>query len=219
MVRRLLFGAVVMAALTLGGQSARAGDFAIGGGLSTLGIGIHGAAEINDFLALRLNANYGSIDLSGNYGGISYDNEITLLSAGLLLDVYPFGISPVGGGFVISGGAYYNANEMEFVATPTGTIDVGGTNFSVGSLRTDVEFNELAPFIAIGWDGSFHSIVPMSFFVRAGVLFQGAPDVTLTATGGAIPSSNLRREEQQIADDLGIFEFYPVLEVGIIVRF
>lgn len=217
-MRKLLFSAAVFAAITLGGSSARA-DVALGAGISTLGVGGHGALEINDFLALRLNANFGAFDFSGDYGGIDYDTEVDLLTAGLLVDVHPFGISPVGGGFVITGGAYYNGNELSLTATPATPVDIGGQNFSVGSINTDVEFQEFAPYLSLGYDGTFHSIVPVSFFAKAGVLFQGAPDVTVTTRGGGVPNANLRREAQQIEDDLSAFEFYPVLSLGITIAF
>jgi hypothetical protein len=219
MVRRFIFVLAALAALTLGAPSARA-DFAVGAGISTLGVGGHGAVEINDFLVLRLNANFGSFDLGVDTAGIDYDAETDLLTAGLLVDVHPFGISPIGDGFVITAGAYYNANEMTFTASPTGTVSIGDNTYNIAAIQTDIEFSEFAPFLSLGYDGTFHTLaIPVAFFIKAGVLFQGAPDVTVRTVGGGVSKSDLNKEARQIEDDLAAFEYYPVLSLGITISF
>lgn len=218
-MRTTLAALVILLGLFGSPDSAKA-DVAIGAGISTLGVGGHGAVEINDFLVLRLNANFGSFDLSGDYGGIEYDNEINFLTAGLLVDVHPFGVSPIGDGFVITAGAYYNANEMTFTASPTGTVVIGDNTYNIAAVQTDVEFSEFAPFISLGYDGTFHTLViPVAFFIKAGVLFQGAPDVTVRTVGGGVSKSDLNKEAQQIEDDLAVFEYYPVLSLGVTISF
>lgn len=217
-MRKLLFSAAVLVAITLGGSSARA-DFALGAGIGTLGVGGHAAYEINDFLALRLNANFGAFDTGFNASGIDYDAEFDLLTAGLLLDVHPLGLSPVGDGFVITGGAYYNANEMTFTATPSTSVSIGGNTYNVNAIQTDIEFRQFAPMLALGYDGTFHSMIPVSFFFRAGVLFQGTPDVTVRARGGGVSKADLNAEAAQIQDDLTVFKFYPLLSLGVTIAF
>lgn len=221
MFRKISFTLAVFTGLAA--TPAAADGLAVGGSVGTLGLGVHAAKEVNSFLALRVNANAGQFNVPGgglyatSFGGISYDVEGDLKNIGLLADFHPLGLSPIGDGFVVTGGIYYNKNEFE---ATTGIIsaNVGTFNGSV-ELVGNISFDEFAPYLAVGYDGTFHSILPVAFFARAGVLFQGSPSVSLVDKQSNVPQGDLAAEAAQIEGDLSNYEYYPVISVGLTVSF
>lgn len=207
------------------------GDIAVGAGVGTLGYGVHVATSMTDFVAIRFNANFGEMDVPGaeligsSFAGIEYDVDANFQTYGLIADFHPLALSPIGGGFVLSGGVYYNKNEFDFTATPTFNVDVGGATFTpadgriIGQMTFDSEW---APYVGFGYDGTFQGIVPVSFFFTGGVLFQGSPNMNLTTTSATFNSNfgpELQAEAQQIEDDASSLEYYPVVSMGITVSF
>jgi len=202
---------------------ARADGIAVGAGVSTLGFGIHAATEINSFLALRLNGNFGDFDvpdfglLGSNLGGLDYDIDAKMQTIGLLADFHPLGLSPIGGGFVLTGGVYYSKNEFEFT-TDGANIPVGGGTVT-GRLVSTMSFDqEYAPYVGLGYDGTFQGILPVSIFATAGVLFQGSPSVTSSVIG-TCTGCNLVVEASELAADASDFEYYPVVALGMTISF
>ena len=108
-----------------------------------------------------------------------------------------------------------------------GEFDIGDRTFTVaevGTLTGDLGFNEVAPYAGIGWGNAVSKDGRWAFMVDVGVLFQGRPDVALASTGGTLSddplrTDELRREEANLEDDLGLFRFYPVISLGIAYRF
>lgn len=202
-------------------------DIAVGAGVGTLGYGLHVATSMTDFVALRFNANFGEMDVPGaeligdSFGGIEYDVDASFGTYGLLLDFHPMALSPIGAGFVLSGGVYYNKNEFDFTAYPAANTSVGGETIGAGEkLIGNMSFDsEWAPYLGLGYDGTFQGIVPVSFFLTGGVMFQGSPSVSLTSTDGGLSQSALDAEAQQIEDDASSFEYYPVIAVGVTISF
>lgn len=226
-MRKILSAVTVLFGVTLAALPARA-DIAVGAGVGTLGYGVHASMEVNSFLALRANANFGNFDLPGlgglvssGLGGIDYNIGTSMSSYGLIADFHPLGISPIGDGIVLSGGMYYNNNEFDLTATaPAGTVVGGYTLLSSTSIITNMSFSKkFAPYAAIGYDGTFHTALPISFFATAGVLFQGGPSVSITTDNVLIPQADLDAEAAQIEADASNFEYYPVIAAGITIRF
>ena len=226
-MRKILSVFPVFCGLMLAGTPAQADGFAVGAGVSTLGYGVHVATEVNSFLALRLNGNFGDFDvpdyglLGSNLGGLDYDIDASMRSIGLLADFHPLGLSPIGGGFVLTGGMYYNQNEFDFTATaPAGTL-IGSTPIPAGtSVLAAMSFDrKYAPYAGLGYDGTFQGIVPVSFFATAGVLFQGGPSVVLTESSGLASPGDLAAEAAQIEDDASNYEYYPVVAIGVTISF
>ncbi|MDH3231201.1 MAG: hypothetical protein OEN55_15535 [Alphaproteobacteria bacterium] len=224
-MRKILAVLTVMPGLMLAGASAQADGIAVGAGVSTLGYGVHVATEVNSFLVLRLNGNFGDFDvpdfglLGGGLGGIDYDIDAKMRSVGLLADFHPLGLSPIGGGFVLTGGLYYNQNEFDFIADAPAGTDIGGATLPTSArVIANMSFDrKYAPYVGLGYDGTFQGVLPVSFFATAGVLFQGSPSVALTAPG--IPQGNLDAEARQIEDDASNYEYYPVVAVGLTISF
>ena len=223
-MRKILAVFPVLSGLVLAGAPAQADGIAVGAGISSLGYGVHVATEVNSFLAVRLNGNFGDFDvpdfglLGSSLGGIDYDIDASMRTVGLLADFHPLGLSPIGGGFVLTGGIYYNKNEFEFITEAAG-IDVGGGTLS-GRLVSTMTFDkQYAPYVGLGYDGTFQGILPVSIFATAGVLFQGSPSVTSSLVSGSCAGCNLALEASQLEDDASEFKYYPVIAVGLTISF
>ena len=118
---------------------------------------------------------------------------------------------------------FWNGNEVEFDAAPNAPVEFGGiilTPAQAGRIDGDVEFNEVAPFLGIGFDNTHQTDSRLSLYASFGVLYQGEPDVDLTVSGtaNALPgfAATLQREVDDIEDELERFaQFFPVATIGL----
>lgn len=211
------------AVLLLSGQAAQAQDVGLALRAGTLGLGGELTVGLSDRLNLR-GGGYGfGLDFNATEDDINYDFDLDLLSAGGYVDFHPFA-----GGFRLTGGVLYVGNDLFAQALPDdGEFDIGDRTFTVaevGTLTGDLGFNEVAPYAGIGWGNAVSKDGRWAFMVDVGVLFQGRPDVALASTGGTLSgdpllTDELRREEANLEDDLGLFRFYPVISLGVAYRF
>ncbi len=194
--------------------------FTLGPNISTLGLGAEIGYRFNDYIGLRAGANYWGEDFSHRYAGIDYDVDLTLLSGGAFVDIYPFRRV-----FRLTGGVRYNANQIDLSATPTTNVDIGGMTFTpaeVGTLDAEVDFRDVAPYAGIGFEGSILD-GRLVFGADLGVFFQGSPDIDMT-TNGLLASdptflAELESEVAAIEDDLDVLAFYPVIGFSATFRF
>ena len=230
-MRKIISIIAVSLGLITAAAPARA-DMAVGLGVGTLGYGVHAAVSMTDFIAIRFNANFGDMDVPGaeiigdSFGGIDYDVDASFATYGLIADFHPLALTPIGAGFVLSGGVYYNNNEFDFNADPATDVLIddqvfagAGSDRIIGKMSFDTEW---APYIGLGYDGTFQGFVPVSFFITGGVLFQGSPSVNLTTTNGAFNTTyadQLAAESAQLEDDASSFKYYPVLAMGVTISF
>lgn len=216
--------AAIIGLVSLAVPARAEGTLAVGAGVGTLGYGIHVGTEINDFIVLRANANFGEFDvpdmglLSSSLGGLDYDIDAEMGTYGLLVDFHPLGLSPIGSGLVLTGGVYYNANE--FVLTSDVVSADVGTDTITGRVVSTMSFDQkYAPYIGLGYDGTFQGIIPISFFMTGGVLFQGSPSVSVWESTGGVSQADLDAEAAQLEEDASSFEYYPVISIGMSISF
>jgi len=195
---------------------AAAADIGISAHGGTLGAGLDLAYGFKPNLTGRVGFNTLSIDEDFTEEGIDYSADLELESVHALADWHIFG-----GGFRLTGGAVFNNNAFDGSAS----IDAGdeiGDAFATGSgsLALDVEYDEVAPYLGIGWGNRARGWSGVSFAVDAGLMFQGSPDVDITESGNTgVDQSDLDKEEREVEDELDDFEIYPVLSAAIIFRF
>jgi hypothetical protein len=197
-------------------------DFAVGARAGTTGFGADAITSITPWLNLRASAGAFNYTYSDTYDDVSYDAELDLKLAGLLLDFHPFR-----GAFRISAGIYANGNNIGLDGTPTQSVQIGGLPFTpaqVGNITGTVEFPSSAPYLGIGWGNAVSKQNRFGVNFELGVLFQGSADVELQSNGGTLSNnpiltSQLEAEEQSIENDLSDFELYPVISMGLTYSF
>jgi hypothetical protein len=190
----------------------------------TLGAGVDVTVGMSESLGLRLQANTFSYEDDFTESDVDYSGDIDLKSAGLLLDWHPFS-----GVFRVSAGAYWNGNEATAVGRPTGgTYEINGQPYNatdIGSLNGRIDFESVAPYFGVGWASAPKSGRGMTFSFDLGVLYQGEPNVALTAVcGPTVPDCNtlqgdVAAEQASLQEDLSDYKFYPVVSFGIGYRF
>ncbi len=190
----------------------------------TLGVGIEVSTPISENLAIRFNINGASYSRSETEQEIDYDGDIDFFNAGLMLDYFPIEDSS----FRLSGGAYYNGNELSAIAKPrNGTYSLAGIEYDaelISSLNAGGDFDEFAPYIGLGW-GNNTSLEGFSFSLDVGVLVS-SPNVDLDVTRGAATDAewnliqkSAENEQDAIDDDYNDIAVYPVVMLGVTYRF
>ena len=174
---------LILSVLLISGTGcAHFGGLGIAGKVSTLGLG----GELTTKAVSNINARFGfntfSYDMDFSAEDVEYDLGLDFLSYSMLVDWHVFG-----GSFRISGGALINENEFSLDATPTApTTTIGDTEYTIGEigiLSGDITFENVAPYIGIGWGNAVAPTKKWGFTSDFGVAFTGAPDVGLSATG------------------------------------
>lgn len=203
---------------------AQASVFGIGvtGKVGTTGLGADVTVPlISNWLNLRAGYNFGGLSPSIAQAGIQYKTDVHFESIPILLDLHPFH-----GGFRVTGGVFYNKNDMDLSSIVDASTVGFGTGVGTTTLKANVSWsNEIAPYLGIGWgnaadDNTLDLPIAVGFSLDIGAFYQGSPDVLLTeSTGLVVPAADLAVERAQLENDLSGFKFYPVVTLGIHIRF
>ena len=188
--------------------------------VGTTGVGVEAGYDIGEMFGVRATGNFLPISHSITPSNITYDGDLRLLTLGLLGDAYLFNA-----GFRLTAGAFYDRNRLNITGTPNGAVTVGNTSYSPGQLGTlsgRVDFREVAPYAGLGY-ASNRGGHGWAFTADAGVMFAGAPRVTLASNGPAtlIPgfAANLETERQKIENDIDWLRYTPMVRLGVLYRF
>lgn len=222
---RVRDGAVLSAGFVviLACSSARAAfdEFAIGVKAGTLGLGGEITTDLIPQVNLRAGVQWLDFGFDAQLGDIDYRLDLNFLNPLVLVDWYPFD-----GSFRISGGVLFNGSDIQLEARSAQSIEIDGTTYSaaeIGTLRGDVEYRPVAPYIGIGWGNQLDKAGHWGLATDVGVAFTGSPDIDLSATGpiAADPTFQvqLADEEKDIQDELDAFKIYPVLSISLFYRF
>lgn len=195
-------------------------EFNTGIKIGTLGLGLDVSTPITDKLSARFNLNGASYSDTDTQNGNDYEGTLDLLTAGALVDYYPFENN-----FRLSGGVYYNGNGFTGNAKPSADrfVEINGVKYNmgdIGSVDSKIEFNKIAPFFGLGWGNDAHD-KGWGLTFDLGVMYHGQGEATLTPKRVAIIvdrvklDSDIQKEEDKINDDLSDFKLYPVLAIGV----
>jgi hypothetical protein len=209
-----LFPAVAMADGSLG---VRAG---------TLGLGVEFSYPISSRFGMRFSYDSYKYSRTFNSDNIDYDGEAKLKTGSVLADWYPFANN-----FRISVGPMYNGNKLGLTGVPTGgTFTIDGVTYTaaeVGTLKGQVDFKKYVPYAGIGYGRPIGSGLSLTFDL--GVVFQGSPTATLTATcGPAAPvgsptcnqiQSDVAAQQATANESLKDARYYPVVSLGLAYTF
>jgi hypothetical protein len=192
------------------------GGAALIGKIGTLGFGAELSVGISDNINARFGINGATYNHNATPTSQTYDYSLSMETASVLADWYPFASS-----FRTSGGLLYNNNQVSYSAIPTnGTYYINGVPYSTGqisSLKGNVSFNSISPYIGIGWGNPVKSGKGWGLVTDIGVIYQGSPTVDITATCSSFClnlQSNAEAERQQIQDDLNKYKWWPVISIG-----
>lgn len=188
---------------------------------------------INDVLQIRGALSSGmNLSETTSDTDIDYDVEADGGINRLALDYHPYG-----GTFFLSAG--YAVNNFKLKANGTsaasGTVEIGDTQYLIDSevnLNGKLDWESGATF-SMGWGHS--PAQGWGAMFEIGAIFTGAPDVSLSGTGLVEDASNpgtqldvsdspevqeaIRKEEDKIENDVGDYNFLPILQAGVTYRF
>ena len=201
--------------------SATAGDdLWLGFKAGTLGLGLEATWRPIPWLDLRAGINKYDYENNRTDAGIAYDSTLKLETYyGTVNFLFP--ISPLR----VTVGAFSNGNEFQMASLAAADYDIGNDNFlasEVGTLRSTTYFESVAPYLGVGFDFSIVGKVGLNLDI--GVLWQGAPSVSLTADGtlatdpgsaGVIFRDELAAEAMQLEAEFEDYKAYPVISLGV----
>ncbi len=205
---------------------------AISGSLGTTGLGVEWITPLNDTLRARVMLTYMGIDIDLDEQDVDYTAEFSSANIGAALEWHPFQT-----GFRVSAGLV--GTNFGFDLQSDGgqqSYNIGNATYS-GTLQLDgeVEFANVAPYLAIGWSSELDDY-GLYLGCELGVLYVGSPNLSLDASGQVVAAdinngrpinvannadfqADLERERQELEDDLQDFSFYPILTFNVGYRF
>jgi hypothetical protein len=213
-------GAAALAAiLALTAAPVVPADIGINPRASTLGVGAQLTWGVNDSVSIGFEANRFDKDINDSYGGINYRYGIDSNSFAVLGHWYPAG---KGGVFRFTGGLYRNDSKVNGTAALTSgsSYTIGNNTYTaaqIGTLTGTAAFDKNAPYVGIGWGGRPGERFGFTFDL--GAMYVGAPRVSLSTSGGVVTAADLEIERQQVENDFRSFKWFPLVAVGVYVRF
>jgi hypothetical protein len=213
------------------GLTAGAGAFAgpaAGVSVGTTGLGANVNIPVLPILGVRVGYSGFVYHHDINQTQVSYAGRLHFSEVSGLLDWYV-----LAGGFHLTGGVYGGNTRVDVNGRPhDGTYTIDGTTYNaaqVGTLSGQLKFgNSVKPYVGLGWGNPFRG-VPLTFTVDLGAIYGGSPSVSLTAHCGiaAPPGSSactqlqnsVAGERAQLASEVTVAKWYPVLNLGVSLRF
>jgi hypothetical protein len=216
--------------------------FALGGGVSPLGINLMTATNLNRYMNLRLTGNtfkYTVSNISTN--GFNVGAALNLASMGASVDIYPF---PNHGLRFSPGLLLYNSNA----ATATFTVQSGesftlddttyyssSTNPVTGSGAIGLNSQKPAFTLTTGWGNALRRNGHVSFPLEIGAAFIGTPSLNIILNSGqvcnaqgsncvnvatdATVQSNLQQQIAKYKNNLSPLKTFPIVSIGVAYSF
>ena len=190
-LRKLAFVLVALAA------SASAHSMGFGVRVGSTGLGLDLGFGLTDSLAFRVG--YAGFDGNRSFDeqDVHYDAKLKWSNASALLDWHFLG------NFRLTGGIVNANNRVDATGTPTGgTFTINDQPYpasDIGTLNAKTRLGKSAtPYLGIGYGNL--GTRGFSFYADLGVMFQGAPTVSLTGTCGAsLPAPQCAQLQADIA--------------------
>ena len=207
--------AVLLLGLMTAGTATAGDNLWLGLKAGTLGLGLEATWRPIPWLDLRAGGNAFDYDDSGSKAGVNYDATLELqtfyATANFLFPVSPLRVTV---------GAFSNGNELQMVSMDATSYTIGGVTYidptQVGTLRSTTYFEDVAPYLGVGFDFSIAGKVGLN--LDFGVLWQGEPSVTLTSSGSLASDQTfmdeLEAERQQLETEFEDYKAFPVISLG-----
>ena len=200
-----------MVAVALVAAAGSAQAFGLGARIGTTGIGADLGFGIVPTLGGRIGYSAGSFSTDVETTDANYDAKAKASNLNLLLDWSPLGPFRISAGFIA------NDNKIDINGTGNPGTALAGTTLA-GTVKPEKSF---APYLGIGygnvWTAGFN------FYFDLGIMFQGSPKVSLTATCApttppaqcAAAQNEVAAEQQRVQDKVDKYKYYPVANIGI----
>jgi hypothetical protein len=203
----LLLGTLVL-------QCAYAGEVYVPIGIPGIGAGY--AHPVNEYLAVRADfMTLGRRSKATEESGISYQGNIQVARAALLVDAFPFS-----GTFRVTGGLVANSYKLELDASGAGgSLTIGDRKYTTTAgdgINVLVKFPSTTPYLGIGWGHQTGSGWRFSADLGAAI---GKATVTATPRGNlaqqADIQANLDKELVDLRAGVGKVQAIPQISFGI----
>lgn len=190
----------------------------------TMGFGADlGTQIIQNTLDVRAGFTSYTYSRSGTYNKdgsvIPYNGQFQLSGIPVLLDWMPFH-----GAFRVTAGAFDNRTNFNLDATPVpgGTVIINGNAYpasTVGSFTGKVDYSRsVEPYLGIGWGNLAPRRHGFVYNVDLGVIFTGAPQVTLNAsnpTNNATLNADVASAQASAQANANSATMWPLIQVGV----
>ena len=195
------------------------GKGAIALNLSSVGIGVEYAHNINRHLNGRIRINVlqiSNLEQAIELGGAPtfVTANVDVMNTDILLEYLPFSqhnFKLVGGfSYISSGKGDINVAYNE--AIKYGDIVIEPED--IGDMTIGVDYSGLAPYMGLGWGRA----VPrkrVGFGIEIGTYYVGSPDVSLTATNMLADTA---QEEGQLQENMNDYKWFPFLNMRLAFR-
>ena len=192
---------------------------------STLGLGSDIVVSFNQTFASRININALSANRHLFYDGNKFHLKGLLQSNGILFDIHPWQNA-----FFFSWGAYYSkSNTKVFFKPKSEEINVGEHSYpakEVGDVQTLITLKRrINPYFGIGFNSVDYNN-KWHFTLDIGAIYIGQPKGRVKAVAAKgfeaiqdILDKEASIEEKNLNKKLKRFKLYPVISVGIGVKF
>lgn len=164
------------------------------------------------------NSQTGSID--DEDPGLDYNGDLSMGSFSALVDFFP-----ANRGFRLTAGVYYHNFEISGGAIPNENyvMNEGRDNEKVfspdrlGSLSAELTYpNALMPYFGVGFGNAVAKAgIPVKVNMSLGLMYSGAPELTLNGTGMIAPTAD---QAPNIQQGLNEFNWFPVFTLGLSFR-
>ncbi len=191
--------------------------------LGTSGFALEASTALSPTLGLRAGGSLFTLSVTRRESDLTYDADLKLRSLAGYVDLYPGD-----GAFRFTAGLVFNKNRIEAVGVPTGgTFELNGQRYDASDVGTLTGTGRIgsrtwAPYLGLGV-GSSRGPSRVFFALDLGVIFHGSPTVSLGATGPLASDlgfrADLAAEERDANDDIEGYRYYPVLSIGLGIRF
>lgn len=204
-------------------------DFAVAVRAGTLGAGLDLDFGLSPSFGMRVGFAGFNINHNVDTSDIDYNGRLQLRTVTGLFDWYV-----MDGGFHLTAGVAGNDTRLNVAGEPSqGTYTIDGNTYTssqLGSLSGQLKFgNSVSPYVGFGWGNPAGENGPVHFLFDVGAIYGGTPSVTLTAQcGPAAPTGSpvcnqaqgdVASEEAKLRHKADILQWYPVVSLGVGIRF
>ena len=228
---KILFYLLILCGF-ISSQAMAAHGFALAVRGGTFGYGADFDFGLTPSINMRLGYNTFNLSRTINDTDVTYDGTLKIGAASAIVDWHVFN-----GGFRLSLGAVQKGPTVDAVGIPSGgtTYTIGNTSYTasqIGKLTGTIKMgNSTSPYVGIGWGNTVDTEDRVTFLLDLGAIKTGAATASVVATCGptllpvacdALQASlvpDINKEVTDLEDQAKKYEWYPVISLGVAVRF